>query len=57
MIIDIYQTRGHCEVAVDGDFFCSADTYTEAVEESKDIDIRGKNISFYEERKTEQTGI
>ena len=37
MNIDIRSTRGHWEVTVDGEFYCSADTFTEAVEELKDV--------------------
>ena len=31
--IEIRQVCGHWEVSVNGKFFCSADTYTEAVKE------------------------
>lgn len=31
--VDIKQVKGHWEVSVNGEFFCSADTYTEAVNE------------------------
>lgn len=31
--IQIKQTRGYFEVYVNGDFFCTADTYLEAVKE------------------------
>ena len=31
--IQFEQVRGHWEVIVDGEFFCSADTLLEAVEE------------------------
>lgn len=35
--IKITQVRGHWEVYLDGEFYCSADSYTEAVEEAADI--------------------
>lgn len=35
--IKIFQTRGHWEVYIDGKFFCSADTYMEAVKELQEI--------------------
>lgn len=31
--IRFYQTRGHWEVYVNGSFYCSADTYKEALDE------------------------
>ena len=31
--VKIHQTRGHWEVYINGEFFCSADSYTEAVNE------------------------
>jgi hypothetical protein len=31
--IKFYQTRGHWEVYVNGSFYCSADTYKEALDE------------------------
>lgn len=31
--IQIMQTRGHWEVYINNKFFCSADNYTEAVDE------------------------
>ena len=33
----ITQVRGHWAVYLDGEFYCSADSYTEAVEEAADI--------------------
>lgn len=35
--VKIIQVRGHWEVYLDGEFYCSADSYTEAVEEAADI--------------------
>ena len=35
--IKITQVRGHWEVYLDGEFYSSADSYTEAVEEAADI--------------------
>lgn len=35
--VKIAQIRGHWEVYLDGEFYCSADSYTEAVEEAADI--------------------
>ena len=35
--VKITQVRGHWEVYFDGEFYCSADSYTEAVEEAADI--------------------
>ena len=35
--IKISQVRGHWEVYLDGEFYCSADSYTEAVEEAAHI--------------------
>ena len=35
--VKIKQVRGHWEVYLDGEFYCSADSYTEAVEEAADI--------------------
>lgn len=37
MTIDIRPIRGHWEVTVNGEFYCSADTFTEAVEELKEL--------------------
>ena len=34
--IHIMQTRGHWEVYINNKFFCSADSYTEAVDEIAD---------------------
>ena len=34
--IDIYRERDHYVVRVDGEFFCSADTYQEAIKELHD---------------------
>ena len=31
--VKIIQTRGHWEVYVDGKFYCSTDSYTEAINE------------------------
>ena len=31
--VQIKQTRGHFEVYVNGEFFCTTDSYTEAVNE------------------------
>ena len=31
--IKVTQTRGHWEVYINGDFYCSADTYNEAMDE------------------------
>lgn len=31
--VEIKQVGGHWEVTVNGEFFCSADTYTEAMNE------------------------
>ena len=33
---DVIATRGHYEVYCDGKFFCSADTFMEAVKEIED---------------------
>lgn len=33
---EIKETRGHWEVYVNGEFFCSADSYLEAVNELKE---------------------
>ena len=35
--VKITQVRGHWEIYLDGEFYCSADSYTEAVEEAADI--------------------
>lgn len=35
--VKIIQVRGHWEVYLDGEFYFSADSYTEAVEEAADI--------------------
>ena len=35
--VKITQVRGHWEVYLDGEFYCSADSYTEVVEEAADI--------------------
>ena len=35
--IKITQVRGHWEVYLDGEFYCSTDSYIEAVEEAADI--------------------
>lgn len=35
--VKIIQVRGHWEVYLDGEFYCSADSYTEAFEEAADI--------------------
>ena len=35
--IKITQVSGHWEVYLDGEFYCSADSYTEVVEEAADI--------------------
>lgn len=35
--IKVKQVRGHWEVYLDGEFYCSADSYTEAVKEAADI--------------------
>ena len=35
--VKIIQVRGYWEVYRDGEFYCSADSYTEAVEEAADI--------------------
>lgn len=34
--VHIEQTRGHWEVHVNGEFFCSADSYTEAINEFRE---------------------
>lgn len=35
--VKIEQTHGHWEVYINGEFFCSADTYTEALNELFDV--------------------
>ena len=35
--VKIKQVKGHWEVYLDGEFYCSADSYTEAVNEAADI--------------------
>lgn len=35
--VQIMQVMGHWEVHVNGEFFCSADSYNEAVREIKDV--------------------
>lgn len=35
--VKIEQVKGHWEVYLDGEFYCSADSYTEAVNEAADI--------------------
>ena len=35
--VEIKQVMGHWEVNVNGEFFCSADTYTEAVHELMEV--------------------
>ena len=36
MMINITPNRGHWEVYIDGKFYCSADTFSEAVMEYQD---------------------
>lgn len=50
-MIDIYeiqinQIRGHWEVYIDGEFFCSADNYVEAVNELYETYkyLKGENL-------------
>lgn len=35
--VEIKQVMGHWEVTVNGEFFCTADTYTEAVNELMEV--------------------
>ena len=35
--VKITQVRGHWEIYIDGEFYCSADSYIEAVEEAANI--------------------
>lgn len=35
--IKVKQVRGHWEVYLDGEFYCSTDSYTEAVNEAAEI--------------------
>ena len=35
MDIRIIQVRGHYDVYIDGEYYCSADTYSEAFEEAE----------------------
>lgn len=35
--VQIIQVRGHWEVRINGEFFCSADTYGEAIKELKTV--------------------
>ena len=37
MTIEIVQTHGHYEVRINGEFFCTADTYLEAAMEVSEI--------------------
>lgn len=38
--IRVFQTRGHWEVYIDGKFYCSGDTYNEALNEV----LKGYNL-------------
>ena len=35
--VQITQVMGHWEVRINGEFFCSADSYNEAVNEIRDV--------------------
>lgn len=44
MSVKITPIRGHWEVHIDGKFYCSADTFHEAVRECQDY-MRGRHVN------------
>lgn len=52
MTVNIAPKRGHWEVHINGKFFCSADTFNEAVKEYQDY-VEERNVNEVKSSKQE----